>query len=95
MDIANLTVGQKVWMRSGALLKEGIVTGIFDARVEVELTMPEWFGGKPFALHFRTNSLGSVALPGDQCGVFYGGAEYDRRPLCTEFGPWELVDSIC
>jgi len=99
MDATKLAVGQKVWMRSGDLRKEGTVVGICDDRIEVEYTQTtpqdDLFGGKRFALHFRLNGLGNVSAPGDQCGVFlaFGNSwvEWDRRPLCTEFGPWELV----
>jgi hypothetical protein len=90
-----LTVGQKVWMQSGDQFREGTVIGISDTRIEVEPATTGDFGGR-FALHFRKNGLGKVSAPGDQCGVFVpcgnSWGEWDRRPLCTEFGPWKLVE---
>ena len=41
-------------MRSGPQLKEGMVMGIFDARIEVApLQMADHFSERRFALHFR------------------------------------------
>jgi hypothetical protein len=96
MDTKALVTGQKIWMQSGDQFMEATVIGISEARIEVEPQMADHFGGRRFALHFRRNGLGNVSAPGDQCGVFFalgnGWVEWDRRPLCTEFGPWKLLD---
>ena len=75
-------VGQKVWMQSGPLRKEGTVISVVDNRVSVETFISE---DARYGLHFRD---------GEQCCVLlYTGScwdDYDHRLECTEFGPWEL-----
>jgi hypothetical protein len=90
-----LALGQKVILRSGTHTWEGTVIGLSEYRVEVEL-VPE--DGPRCAIHFTRNGKpGTIFEKIRQCGFFYygdncGWCEYDRRPLCTEFGPWELVE---
>jgi hypothetical protein len=104
MDTKTLAVGQKVWMRSGPYTKEATVIDVTDYRVAVELASGEEGGlapdGERCAIHFTRNGKpGTIFEKVRQCGVFYhmGNSWYERdiRPACTEFGPWELVDSIC
>ena len=90
--MTKVVVGQKVWMKSGPDLSEGVVIGLYREdgyvlrsapggdRIEVEpLQMAGRLGGMKFALHFR--------YTGEQCGVSFsfgsGWDQYDRRPLCT------------
>lgn len=95
-----MKVGQKVWMQSGSLRKEATVIGITPHRIEVE---PVLFGDETrYSIHFRQKGKpGTIFDNNKQCGVWVcvgggesGWVEYDRRPLCTEFGPWELVDRL-
>jgi len=84
-----LVVGQEVFMRSGELSKEATVTEITKHYIEVEPT-DLWQNETRYSLRFHISN-------GKQAGIFLylgdklGWAEYDRRPLCTEFGPWELA----
>jgi len=102
MDTKTLVVGQKVRLQSGNLFKEARVIGISDYRVETELA-PDGNGGlvsdgRRLAIHFTRNGKpGTIFEKVRQCGLFLylgdtgGWIEEDRRPMCTEFGPWELV----
>ena len=97
MDTKTLVVGQKVELRSGPYTKEATVIGITDYRVQVE---PVLVGDEErYAIHFaKPGKPGTIFEKVRQCGVFLytgnGWDEYDRRTIGTEFGPWELVDSI-
>lgn len=94
-----LTVGQKVWMRSGDQFKEATVTEITDYRTVVEPALVE--NEQRYAIHFSRNGKpGTIFENARQVGTFVylgdhlGWREEDRRPLCTEFGPWELEESV-
>jgi hypothetical protein len=95
-----LVVGQKVWLQSGDQFKEAAVIEVAEhsIMVEVEPSLVGDEGERRYSLQFHISRLDW--LNGKQAGVFrytstYGGwDELDRRPLCTEFGPWELVPSI-
>jgi hypothetical protein len=45
---------------------------------------PENKNENGFSLDFRYDGV--------QCGVVEAGGVWDSRPLCTEFGPWKLVE---
>jgi ProQ C-terminal domain len=88
MDTRTLVVGQKVRLQSGTYCKEATVTEIDKHSVYVEpLIWSEM--SQPYTLRFHISSLNW--LNGKQTGIFFGDVEYDRRPLCTEFGAWELA----
>ena len=89
MDIKTLAVGQKVRLKSGEYFKEATVTEIDKHSVYIEPAI--WSElGRPYTIRFHISRLNW--LHEKQAGLFFDGMEYDRRPLCTHFGPWELVD---
>ena len=98
MNLDELVVGQKVWMRSGGELKEVTVSAIYEemdlpviyftgAIIEVVV----WHevpicGQKGFGIIFDKS--------GKQRGVVRLVDAWDPRPLCGSSGlPWELVGS--
>lgn len=91
--MSTYSVGQQVWLRSGPHTREATVIEITDYRVEVE---PVRTGDEErYAIHFsQPGKPGTIFEKVRQCGYFiYLGThwyEADRRPLCTEFGPWEI-----
>ena len=80
----NLVVGQKIYMRSGNLLKEvtvGEITGSY-VRVEIAPNPPAGARGDAIDLSYEGTQLCS-----------WGGIDgWDPRPVGTEFGQWQLVD---
>jgi hypothetical protein len=83
-------------MKSGDLLEEVTVLEVAKHSIMVEVR-PSLVGDTEgrYALQFHVSRLGW--LNGKQAGVFRymssgGWDELDRRPLCTEFGPWVLAE---
>lgn len=91
--VCPMAVGQKVWMQSGDQFKEATVIELTECYIEVEPA--DLWQNKRYSLRFHISHLNW--LNGKQAGMFLylgdklGWAEDDRRPLCTEFGPWELA----
>jgi len=110
MDTKNLVVGQKILMKSGDQFKEATVTEITEKCIEAKpLLFGEnerpWMirfqtNGKQFTLDPRlrhqincTEYLGNLGVY-EWIPAFGGWWREDPRPLCTEFGPWELVEGL-
>lgn len=86
-----LTVGQKVWMQSGPLRKEVTVTEIAKRHFDVELVGD---GGKRVFLTFRINGKPGTIFEKLNNKQSFAGLDCWQEEAGTEFGPWELVDSI-
>jgi len=105
MDTKNLVVGQKVRMQSGDQFREATVTEITEKCIEAK---PLLFGEneRPWLIRFQKDGkqFSPFKMTKDEAigdlGVYewfpaFGGWwREDPRPLCTEFGPWELVEGL-
>ena len=95
MNTANLSVGQKIWLQSGDLLKEATVIEIAKHHMDVETVGMDVDGeeeeGRRNLLRFRINGKpGTIfeKLNNKQC---IAGLDCWPEGTVTEFGPWELT----
>lgn len=77
-DMTKLKVGQTVILHSGKLTQQATVTAITEEYIQVE---PD----PKHAIWFTPDGKNQWQCFG------YGPDGSDPRPVCTEFGPWELT----
>jgi len=100
MDTKKLMVGQKVWMRSGDLRKEAVVTEITERYIQAEQSLFNQ-GERPWMIRFDKNGkqvlwdgawpLGIKGL-NSYIRVQDSWFQDDPRKLCGDGkNPWELI----